>query len=91
MPIYEYECGRCRHRFEVKQGFDAEPEAICPHCQGICRRLFSAAPILFKGSGFYITDSRKDKGTESAKGVPEPAHKENKGKKSDEGATSARK
>ena len=69
MPVYEYECGHCRHRFEVRQGFKDKPQAECPQCQGKARRVFHAAPIIFKGSGFYVTDSRKDTGTEKDKGI----------------------
>jgi putative FmdB family regulatory protein len=82
MPIYEYECGHCNHRFEVKQSFDEEPQAICPQCQGKARRVFYAAPVIFKGSGFYITDSRpprKDQAPEKSKGESE-ASKSEKGK-----------
>ena len=61
MPLYEYECDICRYRFEMKQGFDAETIDICPQCQGRSRRVLHSTPLLFKGSGFYITDSRKDK------------------------------
>ena len=64
MPIYEYECGSCQHRFERKQRFDDEPVAMCPKCKGKARRVIHSAPVIFKGSGFYTTDSRK--------GVPEP-------------------
>ena len=81
MPIYEYECGKCCFRFEMKQGFDEDPESICPQCQGWSRRVFHSTPLIFKGSGFYITDSRKGKGTESVKSEGEPAGKqEQKGK-----------
>ena len=59
MPIYEYECGHCRFRFEMKQGFDEEPQVLCPQCQGRTRRVFHSPPVIFKGSGFYITDNRK--------------------------------
>jgi putative FmdB family regulatory protein len=59
MPTYEYECDDCRHRFEKKQSFDAKPIARCPRCGGRLRRVFHPAPVIFKGSGFYITDSRK--------------------------------
>ena len=62
MPIYEYECGNCRYRFERKQNFDEEPVAMCPECQGKARRVLHSVPIIFKGSGFYITDSRKGEG-----------------------------
>ena len=58
MPIYEYECGLCQFRFERKQGFDEEPIAMCPKCQGKARRVFHSNPVIFKGSGFYSTDNR---------------------------------
>jgi putative FmdB family regulatory protein len=82
MPIYEYECGHCRFRFEVKQGFDEEPQAICPQCQGIAQRVFHSTPVIFKGSGFYITDSRpskKGKEPEKSKGESKASQSE-KGK-----------
>jgi putative FmdB family regulatory protein len=56
MPIYEYECNSCKHRFDIKQGFHDKPQAECPRCQKKARRVFHAAPIIFKGSGFYVTD-----------------------------------
>ncbi len=59
MPTYEYECDVCHHRFEKKQNFDAKPIAKCPQCGGRLRRVFHPAPVIFKGSGFYITDNRK--------------------------------
>ena len=59
MPVYEYECSLCHFRFERKQRFDEEPVAMCPQCQGKARRVLHSTPIIFKGSGFYITDSRK--------------------------------
>lgn len=58
MPIYEYECGGCHHRFELKQSFSAKPEAACPKCKKKSRRVFHPAPIIFKGSGFYVTDHK---------------------------------
>ena len=59
MPIYEYECIHCHHRFEVKQGFHDKPQAECPQCKKKAKRIFHPAPIIFKGSGFYVTDHRK--------------------------------
>ena len=56
MPLYDYECGDCGHRFELRRSFDSEPEGECPRCQGLSRRQFHAVPIIFKGSGFYTTD-----------------------------------
>ncbi len=59
MPTYDYECQSCGHHFEKRQKFSDEPGAECPCCQSASRRLFHPAPIIFKGSGFYVTDSRK--------------------------------
>ncbi len=61
MPVYEYECESCSCRFELRQSFDDSPVAICPQCQNSARRVFSPVPIIFKGSGFYATDSRNIK------------------------------
>ena len=58
MPIYEYECGNCHHQFERRQRFDEEPIAICPRCQGKCNRVIHSVPVIFRGSGFYVTDNR---------------------------------
>ena len=79
MPIYEYECGVCQFHFERKQNFDEEPIAMCPECQGKARRVLHSVPVIFKGSGFYITDNRK--GVEPEKSKEElPSKKEGKGK-----------
>jgi len=59
VPIYEYECSLCHYHFERRQRFDEEPVAICPKCQGKARRVLHSTPVIFKGSGFYITDNRK--------------------------------
>ncbi len=60
MPIYEYECTSCGHRFEVKQRFSDEPVATCPECGNSVRRLLYPAGIIFKGSGFYVTDYKRN-------------------------------
>ena len=71
MPIYEYECTSCGHRFEKRQSFHDEPKADCPECETEAKRVFHPAPIIFKGSGFYVTDHRKgsssDSGSEASK------------------------
>lgn len=56
MPLYEYECDNCGHRFEVIQKFSDAPLLECPKCQGAVRKLLSSPAIQFKGSGWYITD-----------------------------------
>jgi putative FmdB family regulatory protein len=60
MPVYLYECSKCNHKFELLQSFRAEPSAPCPECHNGSKRLFVPVPIIFKGSGFYVTDSRKN-------------------------------
>lgn len=62
MPTYQYRCLNCNLLFELKQSFNDKPIADCPSCHGIARRLFSSVPILFKGPGFYVTDSREERG-----------------------------
>jgi putative FmdB family regulatory protein len=83
VPTYEYECNDCSCRFERRQGFDEEPVAECPQCRGKARRVIHSIPVIFKGSGFYITDSRKgtspDDGDGHGKAKEELAGKE-KGK-----------
>jgi putative FmdB family regulatory protein len=59
MPTYDYECNSCGHRFEVRQSFTDAPVTTCPVCQGEVRRVFHPVGIVFKGTGWYITDSRK--------------------------------
>ena len=69
MPIYEYECEKCACRFELKRRFDEDAGSpCCPQCQGKVRRIFSPSVILFKGSGFYVTDSRNDRNWRSEEG-----------------------
>ncbi|MGE5831256.1 MAG: FmdB family zinc ribbon protein [Micromonosporaceae bacterium] len=58
MPTYQYACTACGHQLEVVQSFTDEPLTECPECEGRLRKLFSAVGIVFKGSGFYRTDSR---------------------------------
>lgn len=59
MPTYEYVCDDCEHLFEKFQSMSDDPIEICPKCDGSVRRLISGgAGLVFKGSGFYITDNR---------------------------------
>ena len=85
MPIYEYECPECSHRFEKRQSFHDEPKADCPECQAAARRGFHPAPIIFKGSGFYVTDHR-DASSSSASG---PGSGSSSSKSSDSGASTS--
>jgi putative FmdB family regulatory protein len=68
MPTYEYECGKCRHRFEAFQSITAAPLRKCPACGGRIRRLLgTGAGVIFKGGGFYQTDYRSSSYRKAAK------------------------
>ncbi|MER5348769.1 FmdB family zinc ribbon protein [Kitasatospora sp. NPDC002551] len=58
MPTYQYQCTECGNGLEAVQKFTDEPLTTCPDCQGRLRKIFSAVGVVFKGSGFYRTDSR---------------------------------
>ena len=58
MPTYQYACTACDHRFEAVQSFSDDALTVCPNCSGKLRKVFSSVGIVFKGSGFYRTDSR---------------------------------
>ncbi len=63
MPIYEYQCKECGVRFERFQRFSEEPLKVCPECGGTVHRLVQPVGIIFKGSGFYVTDHRASSST----------------------------
>jgi putative FmdB family regulatory protein len=67
MPTYEYECQKCHQRIEAVQKFSDAPLSVCESCGGELRKVFSGVGIVFKGSGFYKTDSR---GSSSASTPP---------------------
>lgn len=58
MPLYDYKCTKCETVREVRHGFHESHDDPCPECGAAMTRVFNAAPIVFKGSGFYATDSR---------------------------------
>jgi len=64
MPTYEYECQQCHERVEAVQSFSDAPLVTCPTCGGELRKVFSGVGIVFKGAGFYKTDSRGSSGGE---------------------------
>ena len=71
MPLYEYQCDSCGHRFELIRKFTDPPPEACPKCGGRVTKLFSSPAIQFKGSGFYITDyARKGESSGSDKSDP---------------------
>jgi putative FmdB family regulatory protein len=58
MPTYQYACSACGHEFELLQSFSEEPISVCPECKGEVRKVYANVGVVFKGSGFYKTDSR---------------------------------
>lgn len=58
MPTYQYSCTQCGHFFEAVQSFSDDALTTCPECEGKLRKVFNAVGVVFKGSGFYRTDSR---------------------------------
>ncbi len=67
MPIYEYKCNVCGHRFEKLQSFSEEPVKTCPQCGGEVKKLISRSSFILKGSGWYATDyARKNGGSSSS-------------------------
>lgn len=72
MPIYEYECSKCGHRFEVIQKVSDAPLKKCEKCKGKAERLISSPAIQFKGTGWYVTDyAKKSSGPDSSKSKSE--------------------
>jgi len=77
LPTYEYHCPGCKASYDLRQGFDAETTHTCEECgKGTARRVIHAPPVVFKGSGWYVTDSRNkssavtDSGGETTTATP---------------------
>jgi len=79
MPRYDYRCGACGAVYEKREGFDAPSIQACPTCSGTARRVLTPPAIVFKGSGWYVTDSRK--------GSPDGDSKSSKSSSSDSTST----
>ena len=80
MPIYEYTCSSCSCHFELLRSFSENGTVSCPECGCVAQRIFSPVPVILKGSGFYITDSRSEHNRPSENGK---ADKIEGGKKED--------
>ena len=80
MPLYDYRCAQCGKQTEIRHGFNEAYAEPCAHCGGAMTRVFTPAPILFTGSGFYVTDSRPagekssgEKATSESSSTPAPS------------------
>ena len=88
MPTYQYACTECDHRFEAVQSFSDEALTECPSCGGKLRKVFSSVGIVFKGSGFYRTDSRSGSSTVSPESSSSSNGSDSAPAKSDSGTKS---
>lgn len=89
MPTYEYACTSCGEQLEVVQRFSDDPLTVCPACGGALRKVFSPVGIVFKGSGFYRTDSRKSTIPSGEKSSGEKSSGEKNGADKDKAAAKA--
>ena len=81
MPLYEYECKKCHHRFEKIQKFSDRMVKKCPDCGGPVEQMISAPAVQFKGSGWYVTDyAKKSSAQSSSDGSGTDSKKEDKPK-----------
>src|SRR3954470_21147136 len=83
MPLYEYQCLQCDHRFEVIRKFSDPPVDTCPKCGGPVRKLMSSPAIQFKGSGWYITDYARKDSTQSKSDTKTESKTDGKSESSD--------
>ena len=91
MPIYEYACTACGERTEARQGFGDPPLEECPQCGGRLRKLYSPVGIVFKGSGFYATDAKKDSASKAkASSDSDKGSKPSEGPSSEGGSSKSR-
>jgi putative FmdB family regulatory protein len=105
MPLYEYQCDACGVRFERVQRVTDDPARVCPECGGQVHRLFQPVGIIFKGSGFYVTDNRakapssgsgssgssgSSSGSSSSDGASKPAAKSESGSSSGSGSSESK-
>ena len=84
MPTYQYACTACGHELEAVQSFSDAALTECPECKGALRKVFSAVGVVFKGSGFYKTDSRS-----SSTGSSKPAASDKSSSTSSESSSSS--
>ena len=88
MPIYTYKCTDCSHEFELRQRMSDAPATDCPICAGNVRRMVNNVGIVFKGSGFYVTDNRNGKGPGS-NGSGKSSPSQSKSKEGESGGSSS--
>src|SRR5216684_3633284 len=100
MPLYEYQCDACGHRFELIKKYSDPPLKVCPKCGGAVQKLQSAPAFQFKGSGWYVTDygkkdqkaeTNEDSGSKDASETKDASAKSEKSDKSEKSEKSEKK
>ncbi len=86
MPLYEYQCTKCGHRFEKIQKFSDKMVKKCPDCGGIVEQMISAPAVQFKGSGWYVTDYAKKSSSPGSSGDSATKEKKDDKSKSESGS-----
>ena len=89
MPTYQYQCTECGEALEVQQSFSDDALTVCPACDGRLRKVFNAVGVVFKGSGFYRTDSRSSTNGSSSSSSSESSSTTKETPKSDTSSTSS--
>ena len=89
MPTYSYACTECDHRFDAVQSFSDDSLTVCPECSGRLRKVFNAVGVVFKGGGFYRTDSRSGSSASVPAGSSSPSTSSGSGSGSDAGSGSS--
>jgi putative FmdB family regulatory protein len=88
MPLYEYQCKKCGHRFEKIQKFSDKPVKKCPECGGPVEQTISAPAVQFKGSGWYVTDyAKKSQASSSSDGGSKDSKESKKEEKKTESSS----
>jgi putative FmdB family regulatory protein len=85
VPTYAYACTECDHRFDIVQSFSDDSLTVCPECGGKLRKVFNAVGVVFKGGGFYRTDSRSG----SSSSVPASSSSDSGSSKSDSSSSTS--
>ncbi|MEV8146364.1 FmdB family zinc ribbon protein [Specibacter sp. NPDC078709] len=89
MPTYAYACKDCGHAFDIQQSFSEDSLTVCPECRGTLRKKFNSVGVVFKGSGFYRTDSRSTSSSVPAAATSGPSSSESGASTADAGSSNA--
>jgi putative FmdB family regulatory protein len=87
VPRYQYACTECDEQLEVHQSFTDDALTVCPACQGRLRKVFNAVGVVFKGSGFYKTDSRQSTSSANGSGKDSSSSSSSESSTSDKGSS----